>query len=899
MSVLDNYQQKLVKHFTQLSKERDGTVFLLEHPLSTENINEIKSFIHSFHIDVQSLIENYYAILLVLLTETGYYYAGNGTDFWNKFENDWELATITNTERLQIRNKFKNQQLFWHIAKPFDTNWANQFSIIANPIVNAVLPLDIRFPLMETLRAIPIRYFEETRETKSILSFIQKFSPDSYSSRYKNWLQSFPFVDDFVLALTLENEIPHLIKTETLNRIRYDWVNDKIVGKSLQDFRKKYHQGQKLQPLTKTTASTKEFESKRIYKCNLFLKYESNKWTLNGQLHIKFLECIVHNPDLKRKLQSGQWLPKAWNCFSVKPAAFLQQELFEIPPIYWNKINIDTPFIKPPEDCLSTIRDAVDAIRFNIDCPAIFKPVTDMESTAQYKQCSAKITANTGFYICVLHEKDTNIIEGISLDYSINGYYIFRINTDQTLALDWAKSHGIEVKQPSPWNWIAPLGHIDHNKKLISVLPSDKFFLNIKNNAEIQIQFNNEPAQNVSGIIAFESGNYSIVIVDDNLKEEWKVIVVEQEETLPFFSAELIGEPTVSQLKKQALSITFDSIHSFKNVNCRISLTNKSNEKSIFYSDLLENFNETFTYTRLFSQAFEENESEFKNNFWSLVNSQKDLQLELDIQGVFRKQWMLESVLNGIWWEEINTNSPIAKSDDEEYNVQEILHQERYPLYPADCQIYRAIKKGDNPVPVYRAETILRCQSKLELGGNILKTPERIIRRNKDTKNSVGLANIIDDMLAFRQAQTTNAVEEMIRCKIIEELESIFWTITCGKIWTDTFITQKSVVYYLKQWIYPPQIADELYSQKKSLQTPVDVLDTFDRYKTNLLRQSPYSEFWKIEQVVNNFSYLFYYPSKFDYAFKEQTIQTALLDRQLLRIFSFLVLLQKENKREI
>lgn len=897
MSVIDDYQQKLVKHFTQLSKERAGTVFLLEHPLSIENINEIKSFIRSLHIDIQNLRENYYAVLLVLLTETGYNYAGNGTDFWNTFENDLKLATITNTERLQIRDKFKNQQLFWHIAKPSDTNWANQFSIIANPIVNAVLPLDIRFTLIETLRAIPIQYFEKNQR-KNFQSYIQNFSLDSYSSRYKNWLLSFPFVDEFVLALTQENEIPHLLKNETLNRICRDCENDKIAGKSLRDLRKKYHQWKKLQPLEKATAAPKEFAPKRIYKCDLFLKYENNKWTLNGQLHIKFLECIVHNPDLKRKLQLGQWTPKAWNCFSVKPTAFLQQELFEIPPMHWNKIKSDVPFIKPPEDRLSKIRDAVDAIRFNFDCPAVFEPVADIESTVQYKQCSAKITANTGIYICILHENDTNTIEGISLEYSAYNYHIFCINTNQSPALDWAKSHGIEVKQPSSWNWIAPLGHIDHNKKLLSVLPNDKFFLNIKNNAEIQVQFNNEPAQNVSGIIAFESGNYSVVIVDDKLKEDWNVAVIErQEETLPFFSAELIGEPTVSQLKKQALSITFDSIYSFKNVNCRIVLTNKSNEKSIFYSDLLENFNETFSYTRLFSKAFEENESEFKNNFWSLVNSQKDLQLELDIQGVLRKQWTLESVLNGIWWEEINTNNPIAKSDDEEYNVQEILHQERYPLYPADCRIYRAIKKDDNPVPVYRAETILRCQSKLELGSNILKTPERIIRRNKDTKNSVGLANIIDDMLAFRQAQTTNAVEEMIRCKIIEELESIFWTITCGKIWTDTFITQKSVVYYLKQWIYPPQIADELYSQKKSFQTPSDVLATFERCKTDLLRQSPYSEFWKTEQVVNNFSCLFYYPSKFDYAFKEQTTQTALLDRQLLRIFSFLVLLQKENQK--
>jgi hypothetical protein len=888
MSSLDYYQNTLAEHFKQLSKQRQGKteiifpsrslfetsmqpsliqspksdriVFLLEHPFSIDEIKEIKQLIRNNTNEIKNKILKLDWLLLVLLTEHAYQYNGKGSGyekgFWNPFEKELgiTLAEIDKNKIKELFDKIRNYGV--NIAKSFETDWAKQFKRIALPITHAVLPLDCRLPLMETLAIIPQQYWEEQNK---ILTFVKSYTPPSSSKRYNDWQQCFPIAEEFLRALAFDDDIPNLLQTKTLNRIRRDIENDKIVGKSLRDFKRKYKNKQKEKTVnTQTTITTKNTTAKNdVYYGTLFLheNLHENKsiWTLKGQLHKKCLE-IFRNNQLQKDLQYGKWKPQAWNCFIVKPGAFLNQECFDINSEYWAEINNGKPFVEAPNDCINKIKDAIKAFRFRMAYPTVF----EQEDENTWKQCSVnKIFTDKKIYVCILANKE-----------------IKKIDSSNESDLDWARKHGIEVIELPCWKWIIPFGKIDKHERTITLSKNEQFFLRIEDGKEININ-----GETFAGIVQFDLTDNKIEING----EMWETCLVDNLDECNYFTAELSGELTVNTLKKGELSLLVDSLGPFMNVDYTVTLY-CANKTAVSCTGILEEFPAKISKKKLFASEFKKRDQRLQE----LLFSQEDLQLILDIQGLYRQEWTLEYVLNGIWWENNSQKMPTAMSDGEEFIVEEILHKsDRYQIYDSEFCLYRA-KYADSLCPVYRAETILKCPNESHLSEHILPFPQHVKRRKNDTNESVGLTNVVDDILAFRQARTDNFVAEIQRMKIIEDLEIIFWEITCGKY------SQK--LYELKKLIYPLEIASDLYKNKSFLNTPEYLLNEFEHCR-KAIQYSPYNGLWN-KQVVKNLFTLFYNSSQFIDEFKEQTIQAMLLDRQMMRVFAFLIAAQREKLNE-
>ena len=425
---------------------------------------------------------------------------------------------------------------------------------------------------------------------------------------------------------------------------------------------------------------------------------------------------------------------------------------------------------------------AIEAFRFKLDNPTIFEPVSDDDSKVTfYRQCSPKIIANNGYYVCILYGKAAEEVNGIILVNSSMEYQIFSIDTSQDTALDWAREQTITVVYPRCWNWIVPLGTIDMEEKTIAIYSNEIFFLNIKDGNDICVN-----GITISGLVAFDSKDEEINIDG----ERWKVIITTQfnENHDDYFTAELNGELTVNALKKRELSLMIDSGYPLMNVDYRLSL--RCNQTTVSYVGLFEEFPAGIGKRELFSQAFSDKESELKNSFFTLICSCENIQLVLDIQGVYHKEWTLDFILNGVWWEKTEKEKLVAKTDGDEYPVEEILHTKRFPLYDDNYRLYRANEK-EMLCPLYRAETILRTPTEFKLSENILNIPQRVCRQIADTPYSAGLANIVDDLLAFRQARTENFVAEIQRLKMVGDLENIFLILTCGEQWVQKLAEEK------------------------------------------------------------------------------------------------------------
>ncbi|MDR1964281.1 MAG: hypothetical protein LBQ50_10920 [Planctomycetaceae bacterium] len=780
MDLLFNFHTRLKERYQSLAAQRPaGSVFILEHGLNV-NADELKDLtevlrkeirLNDGHIDKR--FDSHYFPFLVAATEVGYNYAGNGTDFWKKLEKSLGCNPLLNETRQMIGGWFERAN---HIVKPLDTPWARQFRIIAYPITNSVLPLDIRLPLLESLAEMPTAYY--SKQPEEIAQFLRKHSESQHYRRYRNWLFATPVIGQLAQALISEIDTSPVLTSDTLNRIRRDMEQDKINGIKLRQLRnkirhsyQKWTQAEKLHPASHKIAPKLTYYGRR-----LFLKRKENgEWILEGQLPESVTAHLRQDKEFVNTLRSGHWQPFAWECFQIKPAAFLQQERFVIESQSWNKINL--PFIKITGNKFDDkITELLESIRFKFEVPALFC----IDDENGYHPVS-KITSDSGIVACILKSSnDTEYPDGITKDKSSpSGFTVLHIDTAILEALDWARNKGITVTEKQHWSWIVPFGQVNEGEKQITILQNDPVFLNIPANHPISVVYHNEPLELASGIIELDDLTAGYEIIDIG-NEKWSIEVNEKTDSIPLFSAELQGEQIVDSLRDRSLALSVDSSQPFVNVRYTLTLSNADNIQTA-YSDQWDSFPQR---SSLFRQAFSKNDFDIKTRFWQLLRSQQDLKLALTIENIFQKEWVLESVNHGIWWENIESELPLAVSDGEEVAAEEILHKEnRNPIYLDDWQLFRAVEK--NGKPIHRAATVLKCSQTISLSNRVLNLPERKLRQISDTKNGIGLENVVDDILAFRQVQTESFIAEMQRQRILDELEDVFWTITCGERWTE------------------------------------------------------------------------------------------------------------------
>ncbi|MDD3585690.1 MAG: hypothetical protein PHQ75_00790 [Thermoguttaceae bacterium] len=803
MKNIDEADVYLRKHFRDLKLQRDNEyVFLLEHGFSEEEINTLVELLHqelALHDDnIAEILECYDLPFLVIATETGYCYEGNGTGYWPLLEKKLGCPCLDHEMRKKVRDAFALAERNYNIICPPDTDWARQYKFIAWPITNSLLPKDIRLQFLRSIGTLPKSYYLGSHE--EIALHLRENLSTQDSQRYKNWLKVMPFVGQLALVFMKEKDsgfVSSWFTPEVLMRIHADMDKDKTNREGFRRLRTKIKENYEDAKTTRSTVAAIPVVSTAMG--GLFLICRSDHaWCLKGIMPARITERFRQDEILRnniRATQSSESRLLGWGELSIKPPCFWNNEPFEIPDTLWSKIN--TPFLHCSEYSI------LDSIGFKLTFPAFFRK--------DGKRVSG-IEADSGSVFCVTTVFSESVcgieIEGES--YPSSRFTILRIDTSSESALLWCKSQGIAVCPKPSWNWVCHYGQIADNT--VSAAEGAPIFLVTKNSRPVNIYFENKQHTGVSGIISFDglsTGEHTVFI--DDVK--WTIHIGKRQPHQSLFNINLRGniELDVTAMKKRALCLNIESGQHFINFDYSISLVDESATCATYTEKC-----EITPYTiRLFNTTLLEKNELLAEKFWQLIQRQEDLILHIDIGNIWHQEWRLESANCGIWWVDAKSEHPCPESDGDEVYAEDILHVPgRYPLYPDDMRLYCAVSKNENEQNtrahgrIYHAESVFKESATISTG-TLLRVPERKLRQRKDTEHAIGLENIVTDILAFKQALINRAFARLQHKRILDELMSVFWEITCGERWLQELRKQRD--------ISESDISDELTKQVKEL----------------------------------------------------------------------------------
>ena len=147
-AALNALQERLLAHFSSLAsaRERSGfPIFALEHSLSPEELKQASSLLRD-RVRTRRRLAAHWLLWVVYASEAGYKYAGD--EYWPSFADrtpGWEFH-----DRTKVKSWFQKFQRSFNGVVPSGP-WADQFSIIAWPITNALLPQYLQHQLAKLL----------------------------------------------------------------------------------------------------------------------------------------------------------------------------------------------------------------------------------------------------------------------------------------------------------------------------------------------------------------------------------------------------------------------------------------------------------------------------------------------------------------------------------------------------------------------------------------------------------------------------------------------------------------------------------------------------------------------------------------------------------------------------
>ena len=221
---LNEWNDKLHEHFLRLSRSRsiqssDESVFALEHGLTAEQIEDLRSAIRTHVARLQPSNQHRLA-WVVYATESGYSYSGD--EYWQTFA-DETPGWAARGNRYWLRSCFQYFAETFGGATPTGP-WARQFSIIAWPITHAILPKDLQRHLARTLYDIRYLVRQEELDDPRSLGHLIRGRSRSTSSRFNQLTQEAVLIGQISAALLLrgqQGERTRILPT-TLDRIATD-----------------------------------------------------------------------------------------------------------------------------------------------------------------------------------------------------------------------------------------------------------------------------------------------------------------------------------------------------------------------------------------------------------------------------------------------------------------------------------------------------------------------------------------------------------------------------------------------------------------------------------------------------------------------------------------------------
>lgn len=245
--ILKENHRKIGDRITELSAGRGRyPVFMIEHGLNPGELSELRGVL-SRQLEFDPGLEypqweQSYLPLLVVTSEIGYRYRGTGTNFWPVVEQDLRI-TADNKFRSALVDFFKSAHRKFGIARPGLSPWESHFPLIAWPVANALVPLELQPQLARSLQQT-LRIGISGNDPDTLYHHLLQIAEGQASRRFENWLQQTDTALE-VMRRLLYPTSDGWLSGEILERIDHDLRKDAGASRAIREARHITHRSSK------------------------------------------------------------------------------------------------------------------------------------------------------------------------------------------------------------------------------------------------------------------------------------------------------------------------------------------------------------------------------------------------------------------------------------------------------------------------------------------------------------------------------------------------------------------------------------------------------------------------------------------------------------------------------
>lgn len=217
---LEAMERRLKASILALNKNKVAEVTLVEAIdealLWPEPFDSLAPIAASHNLD--NLLARVPLLICAIAAEIGFRFEGVGTVFWTKFSDALGLP-VTIAQRQLIAGLFEAQTKRYGLAQPSESAFSSHFSIIAWPIANALLPVDLVGPVGRLLARAPVAALPGLGRTTNFPS-LRAWASAAEGARLTDWLR-FEAPSARVLAALLTDNRGAVLSDASYTRLRY------------------------------------------------------------------------------------------------------------------------------------------------------------------------------------------------------------------------------------------------------------------------------------------------------------------------------------------------------------------------------------------------------------------------------------------------------------------------------------------------------------------------------------------------------------------------------------------------------------------------------------------------------------------------------------------------------
>jgi len=767
-------QCQLSEQFEKLGLNRTTPVFFIEHGLSDYEIEDLKTHVRDL-LTTHPIEDCFWNInplpLLVVATEVGYLYRGNGTDFWPNLDQFLGIQ-LSPQNRQRLRLLFEVASKKYQGCNPPDSMWATAFHLIAWPITHALLPREFHRPLAATLAKLNenIRDIEDA----ALYAAVRESTRNS-SMRFDTWLANQELVVEVIRKFIDGNDENGKLNHSTLNRIHNDLFLDDIARRDFICAERKQRNISSRKSKRQIVPSASKLTGE------LRLSYRNEQLVLEAWFPNLIEQIMV---PLRRALRCRRYAPKFWGVSSRVPSEqFLSGLPFDLKitsiPVEDSPMLSGFKEFELPEEYSCFL----ERLTLDISLPLLFSRNTEGDSARQIR--GKEITKGQFYWLLVVSDPEVSI-NNLPILGTLGPFTCYECDTENSASLKYLLNDGYRVNQGVKASFVG-IPSLDWSSYIPRYSVGEQIYLypKLSEYEEIVIRSeDNDFAIKAGSLlkIPIEHGERSISICTSDGRKMLRYMGCETQSNSNYeiCSVDLIcSELTVQSLLAGNMSLRVDAIAPLEGLEIILGIEASGQRYTtsmtlgalpvIIGSDskLWTNLLDDYLITTILKDSC------------PVITAQVGV--------ITAKSWQLELRLNSCWWEGLTLRSELGNL---KYGGVSALHPLEEPSLEVSIQnndtVLLAPLHVDPAVFGVSANYSGLCIAPNQISlcmSDLVKKPKLRRMRRADSNVSIGLEELVNAYLRWSLAECTSLTAEIRRRQVVTLLDSWICELSCGIEW--------------------------------------------------------------------------------------------------------------------